>query len=66
MNNRAQNYKRIGNTILLDREEALLRRKNVTTKREVERIWNSRYPYASSESRKLIIPELVRRLELEA
>lgn len=60
---RGKNYENIRRTILLDREEVLLRKERAKTREDVQRLWDARYPHARPESRELITTELNRRLK---
>lgn len=62
---RCQNYEKIRGTLLLDREETLLREHGARTKDEVVAFWTARYPHAKAASRELITAELFNRLNTE-
>ena len=62
---RCQNYKRIVGTLLLDEEEALLRKAGATTLEDVCAFWDERYPYAKKSGRDIVTAELHRRIKNE-
>ena len=59
---RCKNYDKIRKPILLDEEERVLRAAGASSRADIERIWDARYPHSWEPGRTTILTELEHRL----